>query len=46
LQEVDDIVEHVARERTGDDVALIMSNGAFGGICERLLARLRSAQEA
>ena len=45
LQEVDDIVEHVARERTGDDVALIMSNGAFGGICERLLARLRSAEE-
>jgi UDP-N-acetylmuramate: L-alanyl-gamma-D-glutamyl-meso-diaminopimelate ligase len=46
LQEVDEIVEHVVRERTGDDVALIMSNGAFGGICDRLLARLRSAQEA
>jgi UDP-N-acetylmuramate: L-alanyl-gamma-D-glutamyl-meso-diaminopimelate ligase len=45
LAGVDEIVEHVTRERTGNDVALIMSNGAFGGICERLLARLRSAQE-
>jgi UDP-N-acetylmuramate: L-alanyl-gamma-D-glutamyl-meso-diaminopimelate ligase len=45
LAGVDEIVEHIARERTGNDVALIMSNGAFGGICERLLSRLRTAQE-
>ena len=41
LPEVDDIIEHLARHRSGRDVALIMSNGAFGGIWERLLARLR-----
>ena len=29
----------------GRDVALIMSNGDFGGIWERLLARLRTAKE-
>jgi UDP-N-acetylmuramate: L-alanyl-gamma-D-glutamyl-meso-diaminopimelate ligase len=41
LPEVDAIVEHLARQRTGKDVALIMSNGGFGNIWERLLARLR-----
>jgi UDP-N-acetylmuramate: L-alanyl-gamma-D-glutamyl-meso-diaminopimelate ligase len=43
--EVDGIVERVLRGRTGRDVALIMSNGDFGGIWERLLARLRTAKE-
>jgi UDP-N-acetylmuramate: L-alanyl-gamma-D-glutamyl-meso-diaminopimelate ligase len=45
LPEVDDIIEFVCRNRTGNDVALIMSNGAFGGIQERLLAQLRRAEE-
>jgi UDP-N-acetylmuramate: L-alanyl-gamma-D-glutamyl-meso-diaminopimelate ligase len=45
LPEVDDIVEFVARNRSGSDVVVIMSNGAFGGIQERLLARLRRAEE-
>ena len=43
LPEVDEIVEHLARHRTGKDVALIMSNGGFGNIWERLLARLRQS---
>jgi hypothetical protein len=38
---VDAIVEHLARHRTGKDVALVMSNGGFGNIWERLLGRLR-----
>lgn len=41
LPEVDEIIEHLARNRTGKDVALVMSNGGFGGIWDRLLARLR-----
>jgi UDP-N-acetylmuramate: L-alanyl-gamma-D-glutamyl-meso-diaminopimelate ligase len=40
---VDDIIEHVVRHKTGRDVALVMSNGGFGNIWERLLARLRAA---
>jgi UDP-N-acetylmuramate: L-alanyl-gamma-D-glutamyl-meso-diaminopimelate ligase len=43
LVEVDEIIEHLARNRTGRDVALVMSNGGFGGIWERLLARLKQA---
>ena len=39
--EVDEIIEHLARNKTGRDVALIMSNGGFGAIWERLLARLK-----
>ena len=41
LAEVDEIIEHLARNRTGRDVALVMSNGGFGGIWDRLLARLK-----
>jgi UDP-N-acetylmuramate: L-alanyl-gamma-D-glutamyl-meso-diaminopimelate ligase len=43
LAEVDEIIEHLARNRTGRDVALVMSNGGFGGIWDRLLARLAQA---
>jgi len=43
LAEVDEIIEHLARNKTGRDVALIMSNGGFGGIWDRLLARLKTA---
>jgi UDP-N-acetylmuramate: L-alanyl-gamma-D-glutamyl-meso-diaminopimelate ligase len=43
LPEVDEIIEHVAARRSGRDVALVMSNGGFGGIWERLLARLGGA---
>jgi UDP-N-acetylmuramate: L-alanyl-gamma-D-glutamyl-meso-diaminopimelate ligase len=41
LPDVDQIIERVVQERSGRDVALIMSNGEFGGIWDRLLARLR-----
>ena len=46
LADVGAIVEHVARGRTGKDVALVMSNGDFGGIWERLLARLRHSRDS
>ncbi|MFQ5513270.1 MAG: UDP-N-acetylmuramate--L-alanine ligase [Myxococcota bacterium] len=42
---VDEIIEHLVRGRSGHDVALIMSNGGFGDIWERLLARLRQIEE-
>jgi UDP-N-acetylmuramate: L-alanyl-gamma-D-glutamyl-meso-diaminopimelate ligase len=37
---VDAIVERLAAEARPGDVVLIMSNGAFGGIWEKLLAAL------
>jgi UDP-N-acetylmuramate: L-alanyl-gamma-D-glutamyl-meso-diaminopimelate ligase len=39
---VPDIVDRVAREAARGEVVLVMSNGAFGGIHDRLLARLGS----
>ena len=41
--DVDDIIENLLGRRSGKDVALIMSNGEFGGIWDRLLARLEKA---
>jgi UDP-N-acetylmuramate: L-alanyl-gamma-D-glutamyl-meso-diaminopimelate ligase len=41
IADIDAIIEHLVQKRSGADIALIMSNGAFGGIWERLLARLR-----
>lgn len=38
---VDDIVSHIATHAVEGDVILIMSNGGFGGIHEKLLAALR-----
>ena len=40
LPEIDDIIDRLVRHRSGSDVALIMSNGEFGGIWEHLLGRL------
>ncbi len=37
----DEIIEWVVRNRSGRDVVVIMSNGSFGGIWDRLLAELR-----
>ncbi len=45
LPEIDAIIEHLTAERSGRDVALVMSNGAFGGIWERLLERLRKLED-
>jgi UDP-N-acetylmuramate: L-alanyl-gamma-D-glutamyl-meso-diaminopimelate ligase len=41
---VDGIVEHVAESCDPGDVVLVMSNGDFGGIWEKLLARLGDVQ--
>jgi UDP-N-acetylmuramate: L-alanyl-gamma-D-glutamyl-meso-diaminopimelate ligase len=40
---VDAIVEALVREHRSGDVVLIMSNGAFDDIWEKLLARLRAS---
>jgi UDP-N-acetylmuramate: L-alanyl-gamma-D-glutamyl-meso-diaminopimelate ligase len=40
---VDAIVEQVAREARAQDVVLVMSNGDFGGIWEKLLQALQTA---
>jgi UDP-N-acetylmuramate: L-alanyl-gamma-D-glutamyl-meso-diaminopimelate ligase len=37
---VDDIVALLARDARRDDVVLVMSNGAFGGLHDKLLAAL------
>jgi UDP-N-acetylmuramate: L-alanyl-gamma-D-glutamyl-meso-diaminopimelate ligase len=39
---IDDIVDWVVEGREEGDVVLVMSNGAFGGIWEKLLAKLRA----
>ena len=41
----DGIMDAILAGRTGRDVALIMSNGDFGGIYERLLEKLRKMEE-
>ena len=40
LPDVEAIVEHVGRHAQGGDVVCVFSNGGFGGIHEKLLARL------
>jgi len=40
LPDVDAIVAHVARTTEGGDVVVVFSNGGFGGIHAKLLARL------
>jgi UDP-N-acetylmuramate: L-alanyl-gamma-D-glutamyl-meso-diaminopimelate ligase len=44
LPEVDAIVDHVAAGVHAGDVVVIMSNGGFGGIHEKLLQALKQAQ--
>jgi UDP-N-acetylmuramate: L-alanyl-gamma-D-glutamyl-meso-diaminopimelate ligase len=43
LPSVDAIVEAIAREAMAGDVVVIMSNGGFGGIHDKLLAALAAA---
>ena len=43
--EIDEIVDWVVAGRREGDVVLVMSNGAFGGIWEKLLAALKLAAE-
>jgi UDP-N-acetylmuramate: L-alanyl-gamma-D-glutamyl-meso-diaminopimelate ligase len=42
FEEIDQIVEWVVEGRQDGDVVLVMSNGAFGGIWEKLLEALRA----
>ncbi|MCP4906304.1 MAG: hypothetical protein GY910_15110 [bacterium] len=42
--EIDEIVDWVVGGRQEGDVVLVMSNGAFGGIWEKLLTKLKAAQ--
>ncbi|WP_434388218.1 UDP-N-acetylmuramate:L-alanyl-gamma-D-glutamyl-meso-diaminopimelate ligase [Melittangium boletus] len=42
--DVPTLVERVAREARAGDVLLVMSNGAFGGFIEKLLAALRARE--
>jgi UDP-N-acetylmuramate: L-alanyl-gamma-D-glutamyl-meso-diaminopimelate ligase len=46
LPDADAIVESVAREMRSGDVVAILSNGGFGGIYEKLPARLRELTKA
>jgi UDP-N-acetylmuramate: L-alanyl-gamma-D-glutamyl-meso-diaminopimelate ligase len=45
LATADEIVEHIAPELRPGDVVGILSNGGFGGIYEKLPARIRSLNE-
>lgn len=40
---VDAIIEHISRHAMAGDHVLIMSNGAFGGLHEKLLAKLKAS---
>ena len=42
LKEIDAIVDHLVRECDPGDVVLVMSNGDFGNLWERLLRALAS----
>ncbi len=42
----DSIAEHLAGEAKAGDLLLIMSNGSFDGLCEKLLKRLGAAVQA
>lgn len=43
FDEIDAIADLVAREAGSDDVVVVMSSGAFGGIHEKILERLRKS---
>ena len=45
LQNADAIVEPIAPELRAGDVVAILSNGGFGGIYEKLPAKLKSLRE-
>ena len=44
ITDVDEIVQTLKRELRSGDVVAIMSNGAFGGIHEKVLAALNSSR--
>jgi UDP-N-acetylmuramate: L-alanyl-gamma-D-glutamyl-meso-diaminopimelate ligase len=45
-QSIDQIVAALPRSLKAGDQVLVMSNGGFGGLHDRLLAALRSARQA
>ena len=42
IESFDDIAGHIAREAGEGDVVLVMSSGAFGGVHEKILERLKN----
>jgi UDP-N-acetylmuramate: L-alanyl-gamma-D-glutamyl-meso-diaminopimelate ligase len=44
IDDFDAIAERVAREAADGDVVLVMSSGAFGGVHEKILERLRNVE--
>jgi UDP-N-acetylmuramate-alanine ligase len=44
LPSADDIVDLLAAEAKSGDIFLIMSNGSFDGLCEKLLKKLSARQ--
>jgi UDP-N-acetylmuramate: L-alanyl-gamma-D-glutamyl-meso-diaminopimelate ligase len=45
-EQLEDLVTAVAAEARPGDQVLVMSNGGFGGVHDKLLARLREAAAA
>ena len=45
-EKLDELVAAVAAEARSGDQVLVMSNGGFGGVHDKLLARLREAAAA
>jgi len=43
LDDFDAIADLVARDAGNDDVVVVMSSGAFGGVHEKILERLRKS---
>ncbi len=41
LEQIDDIIEHITRHAKSGDAVVIMSNGSFGGLHQKLLQALR-----
>ena len=46
LNDIDEIARLVAREAKPDDVVVVMSSGAFGGVHGKILEELRAAEPA
>ena len=44
LDDFDDIAGVVARDAADGDVVVVMSSGAFGGVHEKILARLKAEE--
>ncbi|MGS0676274.1 UDP-N-acetylmuramate:L-alanyl-gamma-D-glutamyl-meso-diaminopimelate ligase [Shewanella sp. 30m-9] len=44
LFDIDEIVDKVAAQATSTDTIIVMSNGGFGGLHQKLLTKLRSKQ--